>query len=212
MSAARPGKIVCVGRNFRDHARELGNEVPRGPIFFLKAPSAVVGPGEPIRLPPDSAEVHHEGEAAIVIGRRASAVPEATALEYVAAWTVLNDVTARDIQRAEGGRFTRAKGYDTFCPLADDRVQLADWRGCRVQCLVDGAVRQDGDLADLVFSPAFVVSFVSRVMTLEPGDVIALGSPPGVGPLAAGQTVEVRLLDAAGEVLCSVANPVTRDD
>jgi 2-keto-4-pentenoate hydratase/2-oxohepta-3-ene-1,7-dioic acid hydratase in catechol pathway len=208
MNSTRPGKIVCIGRNFRDHARELGHAVPTEPVFFLKAPSALIGPGEAIRLPTWSREVHHEGEVALIIGRRATAVDEARALEHVAAWTVLNDVTARDVQRGDNGRFTRAKGFDTACPLSDVRLPTLDWARCRVQCLVDGALRQDGALVDLVFSPAFVISYVSRYMSLEPGDVVALGTPQGVGPLLPGEVVEVRLIGPDGELLCSLRNPV----
>ncbi len=208
MNGTRPGKIVCIGRNFRDHAKELGHEVPSEPVFFLKATSALIGPGEAIRLPVWSEEVHHEGEIALVIGRRATAVTEAEAMDHVAAWTLLNDVTARDVQRGDKGRFTRAKGFDTACPLSDVRLTGIDWPKCRLQCLVDGALRQDGSLSDMVFGPAFVVSYVSRYMSLEPGDVVSLGTPAGVGRLERGQVVEVRLLGPDGALLASLRNPV----
>jgi len=206
-----PSKVVCIGRNYREHAAELGNAVPAAPIFFLKPPSALIGPGEAIRLPPQSAEVHHEAELAIVIGHRATDLDESGAWAAISAFTVLNDVTARDLQRADG-RFTRAKGFDTFCPVSDARLPAERWSSDigpgRIQCFVDGACRQDGALADMVFGPAALVSYVSRHMTLMPGDLLATGTPAGVGPLTAGQTVEVRLIGGGGQCLISLVNPV----
>lgn len=208
-SAAVPSKIVCVGRSFRDHAAELGNAVPTAPIYFLKAPSAVIGEGEPIRRPAQSDLVHHEAEAAVIIGQRLSGVSPAAAEAGIAAWTVLNDVTARDLQRADKGRFTRAKGFDTFCPLSPTRVPAPlDWRTCRIQGLVDGILRQDAPLTDLLWTPGELLASIAAVMTLLPGDVVSLGTPAGVGPLLAGETVQVRLLDAKGATLAQITNPV----
>ncbi|MEZ4472296.1 MAG: fumarylacetoacetate hydrolase family protein [bacterium] len=205
---ALPGKIVCLGRSFRDHALELGNAVPTAPLFFLKAPTAVIGPGEAIRLPAASAEVHHEAEVAVIIGARLTACTPAEAEAGIGAWTVLNDVTARDLQRADGGRFTRAKGFDTFCPLADVRLPTLPWQACRIQCRVNGVVRQDGALSDLLWTPGEAIAAISAVMTLLPGDVVSLGTPAGVGPIIDGDEVEVRLVGPDGNPLISLSNPV----
>ena len=205
-----PSKIVCLARSFRLHAEELGNEVPTSPLFFLKAPSAVIGPGEAIVLPSVSSEIHHEAEVAIVIGNRLSQADETEAKQGIGAWTILNDVTARDLQRLDQGRFTRAKGYDTFCPIANERLLELDWMNARIQCYVDGEQRQDGALSDLIFSPTMVLVAISRVMTLMPGDIVSLGTPAGVGPLLQGNTVEVRLVDGVGRTLLSLENPVVR--
>ncbi|MEZ4436153.1 MAG: fumarylacetoacetate hydrolase family protein [bacterium] len=203
-----PGKIVCLARSFRKHAEELGNAVPSEPLYFLKAPSALIGPGEAIRLPAASREVHHEAEVAVVVGRRLSRASAEEAFAAIAGWTVLNDVTARDLQKADGGRFTRAKGFDTFCPMAADRLPSLDWRRCRIQCRVDGALRQDGALSDLLWTPGEVLAAISACMTLVPGDVVSLGTPDGVGPIVAGESVEVRLVGPDGATLLSLWNPV----
>lgn len=200
-------KIVCLGRSFRDHAVELGNAVPESPLFFLKAPSAVIGPGEAIRLPRQSALVHHEAEVAVIIATRLSHCTPAEAEAGIGAWTVLNDVTARDLQQADNGRFTRAKGFDTFCPMSDVRLPTLP-EGCRIQGFVNGQQRQNGALSDLLWTPGQALAAVSRVMSLLPGDVVSLGTPAGVGPLVAGDTVEVRLVDAEGNLLISLTNPV----
>lgn len=204
-------KIVCLARSFRKHAEELGNAVPPAPLYFLKAPTAQIGPGEPIRLPAASSEVHHEAEVAIIVGQRLRRATPSEAEAAIEAWTVLNDVTARDLQRADGGRFTRAKGFDTFCPIADARLPALDWRAARIQCRVDGDIRQDGALADLLWTPGEVLAAISACMTLLPGDIVSLGTPEGVGSIEAGQTVEVRLLGGDGEVLVSLSNPVVAD-
>ncbi len=202
-------KLVFFARTFRKHALELGNAVPAEPIYFLKAPSAIIGPGAPIRLPDASAEVHHEAEAAVLVGRRLCQASVEQAAEAIESWTVLNDVTARDLQRLDGGRFTRAKGFDTFCPLSDVRLPSLDWRRARIQCRVDGELRQDGALEDLSHPPAELLSRVSAVMTLEPGDLVSFGTPAGVGPIRDGETVEVRLLE--GDAVRAVLdNPVVR--
>jgi 2-keto-4-pentenoate hydratase/2-oxohepta-3-ene-1,7-dioic acid hydratase in catechol pathway len=199
----RPTKIVCVGRNYVAHARELGNEVPERPLLFLKPPSAVIGPGDAIVLPEDSAQVEHEGEIGVVIGRTTRNVGEPEALAAVAGYVPLNDVTARDLQRSDG-QWSRAKGFDTFCPIGP-MVPAAgiDWRELEVVCRVDGAVRQHGFAADMAFGVPMLIAYISRIMTLEPGDVIATGTPEGVGPLTPGCTVEVEL---PGHV--RISNPV----
>ncbi|HXY68455.1 MAG TPA: fumarylacetoacetate hydrolase family protein [Gemmatimonadales bacterium] len=191
----RPGKIVCVGRNYRAHAAELGNTVPAAPLLFLKPPSAVIGDGEAILLPEASQRVEHEGEIGVVMGallRRAG--PDA-ARAAIAGITCVNDVTARDLQNADV-QWTRAKGFDTFCPVGPRVVPLGagvDLAGLEVRCRVNGAERQHGRSADLVFPIADLVAYISQVMTLEPGDLIATGTPAGVGPLAEGDVVEVEI-------------------
>jgi len=198
---------VCVGRNYVAHARELGNELPDKPLIFLKPPSSVVADGAPIILPPDSAQVEHEGEIAVVIGRRTRQVSEADALGFVAGYAPLNDVTARDLQRADN-QWTRAKGFDTFCPIgATVPAAGIDWRTLEVVCRVNGQERQRGRADQMAFGIPHLVSYISHIMTLEEGDVIATGTPEGVGPLRAGDVVEVELI--AGERLGCVRNPVT---
>lgn len=189
-----PTKIVAVGRNYAAHARELGNEVPVDPLLFLKPPSALVGAGADIVLPAQSEEVHHEAELGVVIGTRVSGrVGENEALAAVYGLCCVNDVTARDIQRVEQ-KFTRAKGFDTFCPCgpwvtlgADPTTQR------RITCRVDGEVRQDGHTGQMVTGVVDLIRFIASVMTLEPGDLIATGTPAGVGRLVAGQSVEVEI-------------------
>ena len=187
-----PTKIVCVGRNYAAHARELGNPVPDRPLLFLKPPSSLIGNGDAIVLPPDSRQVEHEGEIGIVIGKRARHVAEAEALAVVAGVAPLNDVTARDLQRLDV-QFTRAKGYDSFCPVGEVSP-LRDWRALEIICRVNEQVRQHGRASDMVFGIPMLISYISRVMTLEPGDVIATGTPEGVGALHAGDTVEVEIV------------------
>jgi len=207
----KPSKIVCVGRNYVKHAEELGNVVPERPLLFLKPPSAVIEDGEPIVRPPESSKVEHEGEIGVVIGRRCRKVPESEALEYVAGYRALNDVTARDLQRADD-QWSRAKGFDTFCPLgAMAPAEGVDPAELEVSCVVDGERRQHGVARDMAFPIPFLVSYISAIMTLEPGDVIATGTPEGVGELPAGSEVrvEVRLGD---RVLSSVRNPVVQGE
>ncbi len=192
LAPVTPTKIVAVARNYRDHARELGNEPPATPLFFLKPPSSVVGPGEPIRLPPWSAEVHHEAELAAVVGRRLRNVSPERVREGLLGFTCLNDVTARDVQRSEK-HFTRSKGADSFCPVGPWIETELPAGEIAVECRVDGEVRQRGAASEMIFPIERLVAFVSEVMTLEPGDVISTGTPAGVGPLRAGQTVEVEI-------------------
>lgn len=203
LAPVRPTKIVAIARNYRAHALELGHEVPEEPLFFLKPPSSVIGPGDFIRLPPESAEVHHEAELALVIGSRAHRVKVESALDHVFGFTCLNDVTARDLQRKDK-HFTRAKGFDTFCPLGPWIETELPAGPLSIVCRVDGEIRQQGSTADLVFDFRRLIAHVSQVMTLEPGDVIATGTPAGVGPLSAGQRVEVEI-----EGLGILSNPVT---
>ena len=202
----QPGKIVCVGRNYEAHAREMGHDVPARPLLFLKPPSAVIGTGAPILLPPDSKQVEHEAEIGVVIGRRARHVSEAEALQCVAGYTALNDVTARDLQRLDV-QFNRAKGYDTFCPLGTTGAAPDnDWRALEVVCRVNGVERQRGNATQMVFGIPFIVAYITRIMTLEPGDVIATGSPEGVGPLSDGDVVDVEIVGVD-----LISNPVQRD-
>ncbi|MGH7507291.1 MAG: fumarylacetoacetate hydrolase family protein [Longimicrobiales bacterium] len=193
MNHDRPSKIVCVGRNYAAHARELGNQVPERPLLFLKPPSSLIGDGDAIVMPPDSARVEHEGEIAVVIGRRVRAVSEAEAMQAVAGFAPLNDVTARDLQKLDV-QFTRAKGFDTFCPVGSAAAANGiDWRALEVICRVNGELRQHGRATDMVFGIPSLVSFISGIMTLEPGDLIATGTPEGVGPIRAGDVVEVEV-------------------
>lgn len=198
-----PSKIVCVGRNYAAHARELGNDVPERPLLFLKPTTTLVGSGEAIVLPADSARVEHEGEIGVVIGHRARHVSAAEAMACVAAYVPLNDVTARDLQRLDV-QFTRAKSYDTFCPVGPPVPAAGvDWRELEVTCAVNGAERQRGRTADMAFGIPALLAYITRIMTLLPGDVVATGTPEGVGPLADGDEVEVALTG-----LAKVTNPV----
>jgi len=186
-----PSKIVCIGRNYAAHAAELGNEVPKEPLMFLKPPSSIVGPDEPIVLTSYSQRVEHEGELAIVIGRRCSHLRDSDdALSYVLGYTCLNDVTARDIQKSDV-QFTRGKGFDTFCPVGPHIETNIDPTDVLVETRVNGAVRQSGNTSLMIYPCAFLVRWISSMMTLYPGDVIATGTPAGVGPLAASDVVEV---------------------
>jgi 2-keto-4-pentenoate hydratase/2-oxohepta-3-ene-1,7-dioic acid hydratase in catechol pathway len=200
----RPSKIVCVGRNYAAHARELGHEVPKEPLLFLKAPSAVVGPGATVFLPRESERVEHEAELAVVIGRRARRVSPAEASAAVFGFTCACDVTARDLQKKDG-QWSRAKGFDTFCPVGPWIETDLDPADLGVRCLVDGVVKQEGRTSQMMFDVPFLVSYVSQAMTLEPGDLILTGTPEGVGPLAPGQRLVVAI-EQIGELAVSVAN------
>lgn len=190
---AEPSKIVCVGLNYRAHAQEMGKELPSEPLLFLKSPQALLPPGGTVIIPPDSQQVEHEGELALVIGRVAKNVKAEHALEYVFGYTCLDDVTARDIQRREKV-YARAKGYDTFCPVGPWlETDIADPQNLTLTLKVNGEVRQQGSTADMIFSVAEVVAFISRIMTLQPGDLISTGTPPGVGPLRPRDRVELTI-------------------
>jgi 2-keto-4-pentenoate hydratase/2-oxohepta-3-ene-1,7-dioic acid hydratase in catechol pathway len=191
----RPSKIVCVGRNYAAHAKEMGNAVPDRPLLFLKPPSSVIANGETIILPPDSQQVEHEAEIGIVIGRRLARGSEAEARESIAGITCVNDVTARDLQKLDV-QFTRPKGFDTFCPFGPALLQVPPdfiYSALEVMCRVNGQERQHGHAADMVFGIPMLVAYISNIMTLEPGDLIATGTPDGVGPLKAGDVVEVEV-------------------
>ncbi len=187
-----PTKVVLVGRNYAAHAKELGNQVPKEPLVFMKPSTAVVGPGAQIRLPEISKEVHYEAEMACVMGKALGRASAAEAREAIFGWTCLNDVTARDIQRAEA-HFTRAKSFDTFCPLGPVIETAMDPLEAVVSCRVNGEQRQRGFARDMIFDPYALVAFVSAIMTLLPGDVVSTGTPEGVGKLARGDWVEVEV-------------------
>jgi 2-keto-4-pentenoate hydratase/2-oxohepta-3-ene-1,7-dioic acid hydratase in catechol pathway len=209
LAPAAPTKIVCVGRNYAEHAAEHAAEVPSRPLLFLKPPSAVIGHRGSVALPPESDRVEHEGELAVVIGRRCRRVDASRAWAFVAGVTCANDVTARDLQRSDG-QWTRGKGFDTFCPLGPWLVvglaeqDLAD-RG--ITCRVNGRERQRGRTSEMVFPPPELVAAASAVMTLEPGDVLLTGTPAGVGPLRPGDDVEVEI-----EGVGVLANPVVAEE
>lgn len=187
-----PGKIVAVGLNYRDHAREMGKTIPGEPLLFLKAPSALNDPGGEIVYPPQSQRVDYEAELAVVIGRKAKNVEEKNAAAHILGYTCINDVTARDLQ-IKDVQYTRAKGFDTFAPLGPWIVTGFDPAAASVRCLVNGEVRQDGNTREMGASVHRLVEFISSVMTLYPGDVIATGTPPGVGSLRVGDVVTVEV-------------------
>lgn len=193
LSPVIPTKIVAVGKNYADHAAEMDSEVPERPILFMKPPTSVIGPLQPIRLPPDSSEVHHEAELAVVMGRVTRDVAIEDVGPHILGYTAANDVTARDLQRLDG-QWTRAKGYDTFLPLGPViDTEIDPQESLSIVCRVNDEVRQSGVTGDLVFGIGEIVSYVSRVMTLLPGDVILTGTPSGVGPIEAGDRVEVEI-------------------
>ena len=202
LAPSQPSKIVCVGRNYVDHAKELGNEVPKVPLLFLKPPSSIISSGEAIVLPPQSAQVEHEAELVIVVGKRGRHITTEEAKNYIFGYTVGNDVTARDLQKTDG-QWTRAKGFDTFCafgPWIDTDFDPSD---AVVTCRVNGQMRQMASTRDMVFSVATLVAYISSVMTLEPADLIFTGTPAGVGPLKPGDRVDVEI-DGLG----AISNPV----
>lgn len=197
-----PGKIVCVGSNYRDHAAEMGKPVPSKPRLFLKPPSAVIGPGMPIEIPPETTRVDHEAELGVVMAARCRRAWKEDALEYVFGYTICNDVTARDFQK-EDGLFARAKGFDSFLPVGPHVVTTLNPARLAVGCDVNRKVRQQGNTQDMVFGVAELISFISQIMTLEPGDLILTGTPAGVGPLVAGDRVTVSV-----EGIGAMTNPV----
>lgn len=200
-----PGKIIGVGRNYPAHAREQGVEVPEVPILFLKPPSAVIGPQEAVRLPPQSQLVEHEAELAVVIGKRGRWIRPEESLDYVLGYTIANDVTARDLQRRDG-QWTRGKGFDTFCPLGPWIETEFDPSDALITCHVRDELRQMASTRDMVFNIRQIIAFTSSVMTLEPGDVFLTGSPSGVGPLQAGDIVRITI-----EGLGTLENPVIQE-
>jgi 2-keto-4-pentenoate hydratase/2-oxohepta-3-ene-1,7-dioic acid hydratase in catechol pathway len=198
----RPGKIVCVGRNYREHAKELGNEVPASPLLFLKPPSAVIAPGAAIVMPAASQRVDFEGEVGVVIGTTLRRAAPAECAAGIRGLVALNDVTARDLQKSDG-QWTRGKGFDTFCPIGPEWVGAPALDAITVITRVNGEEKQRGSTADLVFPIPGLLSYISHIMTLEPGDVVATGTPAGVGPLQPGDVVEVELVGYS-----TVRNPV----
>jgi len=197
-----PGKIVCVGRNYRAHAAELGNDVPSFPLIFLKPPSALIAEGIPIRLPSASHQVEFEGEIGVVLGARLVDAGEEEAMAAIAGIVAVNDVTARDLQKSDG-QWTRAKGFDSFCPVGNVGPVPNDLGALQVITRVNGHERQRGRASDMVFAIPMLLSYISGIMTLEPGDLIATGTPAGVGPLVSGDHVEVEIVGVS-----RVANPV----
>ncbi|MDZ7779417.1 MAG: fumarylacetoacetate hydrolase family protein [Gemmatimonadota bacterium] len=203
----RPSKIVCVGKNYAKHAAEMGGEVPEEPLLFLKAPSALIGDGEEIVMPKWAGRVDYEGEIAVVIGRRATRIDAADGWSYVRGILPLNDVTARDLQ-ASDNQWSRAKGFDTFCPVGDVvPVDEVDLDALSVTTRVNGEVRQQGEVGDMVFKVPDVLAHITRAMTLEPGDIVATGTPDGIGPLQPGDRVEVEVGGVG-----TVSNPVVEAD
>jgi 2-keto-4-pentenoate hydratase/2-oxohepta-3-ene-1,7-dioic acid hydratase in catechol pathway len=201
---ADPTKIVCVGRNYAEHAAELGNEVPREPLLFLKAPSALIGDGETIVIPRQSQQVEHEGELAVVIAKKCKDLTENDdPFAYVLGYTCLNDVTARDVQRRDV-QFTRGKSFDTFCPVLNFVETELDVRDIRLRTLVNGVARQDGRTSQMVFPVDFLIRYISQQMTLNPGDIIATGTPSGVSKMVAGDRCEVEI-----EGIGTLSNMVT---
>ncbi len=199
-----PSKIVCVGRNYREHASELGNEVPVEPLLFFKPPSSLLAPGATVRRPPQAQRVDHEGELGVVIRKKCyQLAADADVRPYILGYTCVNDVTARDLQKKDG-QWTRAKGFDTFCPVGPLVTNEIDpWAGISVETRVNGAVRQQGNTRDFIFPLDVVIRYISQVMTLMPGDLIPTGTPQGVGPVLAGETMEV-IVEGIG----TLRNPV----
>jgi len=200
---ALPSKIICVGRNYADHAKELGNEVPEVPMLFLKPPSSLVAHGETIILPPQTQQPEHEAELAIVIGKRGRWIEPDAVNEYILGYTIANDITARDLQKRDG-QWTRGKGFDTFCPFGPWIETDFDPADAVVTCSVNGELRQMGSTRDMIFSVRQLLAYISSVMTLEPGDLILTGTPAGVGPLKDGDEL-VTSIEGLGELRNPIA-------
>ncbi len=197
-----PSKILCIGRNYAAHAKELGNAVPTEPLLFLKPPSSLLDPGGANRLPPESTRVEHEAELGVVLGKRCRNVTREDALSYVFGYTCVGDITARDLQKKDV-QFTRAKGFDTFCPVGPWIETSLDPSNVRIQCRVSGAPRQDGSTANMIFDVPTLLAYTSRMMTLEPGDLLVTGTPEGVGPLVDKDTLEIEI-DGIGVLVSRV--------
>jgi 2-keto-4-pentenoate hydratase/2-oxohepta-3-ene-1,7-dioic acid hydratase in catechol pathway len=202
LAPARPSKIICVGRNYPEHAREQEAEVPKVPLIFLKPPSSIINPGEPILLPPQSQQVEHEAELVVVIGKRGRNIITEEAQQIIFGYTIGNDVTARDLQKSDG-QWTRAKGFDTFCPFGPWIDTEFDPSDALITCRVNGQPRQMGSTRDMVFNVNMVIAFISSIMTLEAGDIIFTGTPAGVSPLYPGDNIEIEI-----EGLGTLVNPV----
>ena len=192
LAPTNPSKIICIGLNYRRHAEEMGKELPREPLIFSKPPSSILNPGETILRPVISREVHYEGELAVVIGKRCKHVPVDDVASVIAGYTLMNDVTARDLQRADV-QYTRGKGFDTFAPFGPRIVSGLDAKALHITLRVNNEVRQSSPVSDMIFSVEEIVAHISQVMTLEVGDIIATGTPSGVGELHAGDVVEVEI-------------------
>ncbi len=190
ISPCTPSKVVAVGLNYKDHARELGMKIPEEPVLFIKPNTSICGPDDPVVYPLTSKQVDYEAELGIVIGRKAKDIDVSSASDFILGYTCVNDVTARDLQKLDG-QWTRAKSFDTFCPVGPCIETELDPMNCKVKCLLNGELKQDSSTCNQIFSPYFLVSFISGIMTLLPGDIIATGTPPGVGPMKAGDEVEV---------------------
>ena len=206
LTPTEPSKVVCVGRNYREHAAELGNEVPAEPLIFLKPPSSLLNPGGTIVRPRLSQRVDYEGELGVIIGKKCSKLREDEDMRpYILGYTCVNDVTARDLQKKDG-QWTRGKGFDTFCPVGPIISDEVDpWNGVQVQTQVNGQVKQDGNTREFIFPLDRIIHYIAQVMTLFPGDLIATGTPSGVGPVQAGDTVEVSVA-GVGTLRNSVAD------
>ncbi len=196
LAPVTPSKILCIGRNYRDHATEMGNDVPKEPLLFLKPPSALLAPGGTILMPSISNRVDYEGELGIVIGRRCHRLgPDEDVRPYIRGYVIVNDVTARDIQKGDG-QWTRGKGFDTFCPvgpIVSDEIDPAAGSPVTVTTRLNGVIRQQGSTADLIFSIPHLLRYISASITLEPGDLIPTGTPAGVGPVQPGDLIEVEI-------------------
>jgi 2-keto-4-pentenoate hydratase/2-oxohepta-3-ene-1,7-dioic acid hydratase in catechol pathway len=203
-----PSKILCVGRNYVAHAKELGNEVPAEPLLFLKPSSSLIGPNEAIAIPAATQKVEHEAELGVVIGKRARNVSREAALSHVFGYVCVCDVTARDLQKKDG-QWTRAKGFDTFCPVGPFIETEFDPSDARVVCRVNGQTRQDGTTAKMIFDVPTLIAYASGVMTLEPGDLLVTGTPEGVGPLVTGDQLEVEITSSGGQSLGILRERVT---
>ncbi|BCS35204.1 hypothetical protein TBR22_A44310 [Luteitalea sp. TBR-22] len=202
LAPVTPSKIVCIGLNYKDHAAEQGKPLPAEPLIFLKPSSAIVDPGDAIVIPEGVGRVDYESELAVVIGRRATRVSEAEAMTHVLGYTCMNDVTARDLQKKDG-RYTRAKGFDTFAPLGPCIATGLSPADLRVTGTLNGVVRQDSSTRELIFPVAMLIAYISRIMTLLPGDVVSTGTPAGIGPLQAGDEIVVDV-----EGIGALRNPV----
>lgn len=186
----KPTKIICVGLNYHCHAKEIGMNTPRHPIIFMKPVTSLIGPGEKIVYPKISKRVDYEGELGLVIGKKCKFVSPQKALSYVEGYICVNDVTARDLQKLDG-QWTRAKSFDTFCPVGPKVVKLKNPNNVKIQTFLNGKVKQDSNTSEFIFKVEEVISFISQVMTLLPGDIISTGTPRGIGPMRKGDTVEV---------------------
>ncbi len=207
LTPVQPSKIICVGRNYRAHAAELNHELPTEPLIFFKPPSSLLDPGQNIRRPKASERTDHEGELGVIIGRRCHKLsPEEDVRPYILGYTAVNDMTARDLQKKDP-QWTRAKGFDTFCPVGPAVTDEIDpWKGVNIETRVNGTVRQKGNTRDLVFALDVLIHYISNVMTLMPGDLIATGTPEGVGAVVGGDVVEVSV-----EGVGTLRNPIVND-